>query len=123
MDSPRKQHIPFYLNRFDEEPGYFNLPLKVRHHWLPRLFHAGARHVFSGHLHYNCTATWLPGPGISESLELVTTSSTGAQLGSDAPGFRLISLDPHSARLRHRYFALSEAEALVADGRSICIDS
>ncbi|VEL42371.1 unnamed protein product, partial [Protopolystoma xenopodis] len=41
------QHIPFYLNRFDEEPGYFNLPLKVRHHWLPRLFHAGARHVFS----------------------------------------------------------------------------
>ncbi len=104
------QHIPPFIKSADEPDDYFNLARVTRMDLLQRYHKAGARFVFTGHLHYNGGGKWHH-PQSSEGdqpLEVVSSSSVGVQLGDDQPGLRLIRVSPTG--IKHKYFTLDQLE-------------
>ncbi|KAF8567205.1 hypothetical protein P879_07426 [Paragonimus westermani] len=79
------QHIPFFTQSFDEPDDYFNIPQTMRSSMMCKLYDAGVRHVFTGHLHKNSINTWVPPgkPDASDPLHLISSS---------ALRFRLVTL-------------------------------
>lgn len=112
------QHIPFFIDRPDEEDDYFNIPTKHRNSYLSALYDAGVRYVFTGHLHRNVCTTWIP-PNSElpdpEPLHLIASSSVSVQLGTDQPGIRLVYVSTESG-VRHVYYSLDQLEAMLDKG-------
>lgn len=94
------QHIPWFLQKADEEKDYFNIEIKERSRMLNKLYDNGVRYVFCGHYHRNAGGTY-------KDLELVVTSAVGAQLGDDKSGFRVVKVYPD--QIKHEYFAIEDA--------------
>lgn len=78
-------HHPFFINDPDEPEEYFNINPEVRKKYMSLFERYGADAVFAGHLHRNALAE-------SGNIKVITTSSSGKQLGSDHPGFRLVKV-------------------------------
>ncbi|KAJ1519312.1 hypothetical protein ONE63_004611 [Megalurothrips usitatus] len=77
------QHIPFFVENIEEPDQYFNLPKSIRKSLLDKLHAAGVTHAFCGHLHYNAHSVY-------KSLEIITTTAVGYQLGTDTHGMRVV---------------------------------
>ncbi|XP_034256067.1 serine/threonine-protein phosphatase CPPED1-like [Thrips palmi] len=91
------QHIPMFIKDVDEPDQYFNIPKNIRKPLLAKLESAGVTHIFCGHLHYNAY-------GLYKSMEIVTTSAIGYQLGKDTHGMRVVKVKGGS--LEHSYHSL-----------------
>lgn len=115
------QHIPMFIDDVDEPDQYFNIPKNIRKPLLEKLEAAGnfftcpssllclgqkttkcllilgVTHIFCGHLHYNAY-------GLYKSMEVVTTSAIGYQLGKDTHGMRVVKVKGGS--LEHSYHSL-----------------
>lgn len=93
------EHIPWFLERFDEDDEYFNIDKPVRLHWLKKFHEAGVTKIMCGHYHRNAG-------GWYNEMELVVTSAIGAQLGSDKSGARLVKV--LNSQVEHRYYSLGD---------------
>jgi predicted phosphodiesterase len=90
------QHIPYFLEKVDEQEQYFNIRSDARAAYL-RLFHDfGVRHIFAGHYHRNTESH-------DGDIDMVTTGAIGMPLGTSSSGFRIVMLD----RLDHRFVSLA----------------
>lgn len=99
------QHIPCFIKDADEPDEYFNLPTAVRKPLLEKLLAAGVTHIFCGHLHYNAYSTY-------KSVEIITTSAIGYQLGKDTHGMRIIKVK--KSGVEHSYHALENFPKTIA---------
>uniref|UniRef100_A0A8D8M709 Serine/threonine-protein phosphatase CPPED1 n=1 Tax=Cacopsylla melanoneura TaxID=428564 RepID=A0A8D8M709_9HEMI len=77
------QHIPWFVEEVDEEDEYFNVDKEERKRMLEKLYTAGVRHIYCGHLHKNTLATY-------KDMKLIITSAIGQQLGNDKSGYRVV---------------------------------
>lgn len=91
------QHIPMFISDAEEPDQYFNIPKNIRKPLLEKLQAAGVTHIFCGHLHYNAH-------GLYKSMEIVTTSAIGYQLGKDTHGMRIVKVK--NGMLDHSYHSL-----------------
>ncbi|KAA3676353.1 serine/threonine-protein phosphatase CPPED1 [Paragonimus westermani] len=112
------QHIPFFTNSFDEPDDYFNIPQTMRSSVMCKLYDAGVRHVFTGHLHKNSIHTWVPPgkPDASDPLHLISSSAVCVQLGCDQPGIRLVEVSTGNF-IQHDYWSLDQLEMLLVSGK------
>lgn len=101
------EHIPWFLEQFDEPDDYFNIRKEVRLEWLRRFQQAGVSKIMCGHYHRNAG-------GWYENMELVVTSAIGAQLGEDQSGVRLVKLTEDS--IEHQYYAMQDIPKRVEFG-------
>lgn len=100
--------------KFSIPLNYFHLPLDSRQRLVSLLSKHGVKMIFSGHHHVNKVVR-----DPSSGLEQVITSAIGLQLGTDHPGFRIVTVLPD--RLEHNYFTLDEMpEKLTASGLAAC---
>lgn len=112
------QHIPLFLSDPDEADDYFNLPRRIRLQFLSKLYAAGVRYLFTGHLHRNCEVKWAPDANLllADPLHLITTSSATVPLGDDPPGIRLVHVTA-TDRLEHAYWSLDDLETHLLQGK------
>ncbi|VDL99093.1 unnamed protein product [Schistocephalus solidus] len=103
------QHIPLFTEDPDEKDGYFNLPKENRLKLLHLYHDAGVRFIFSGHLHRNGGGLWAPSDG-SPTLEVISSSAVGVQLGSDSSGLRVVHVSAERG-LTHKYFSFDDLES------------
>ena len=87
-------HQPFFIKDINEEDAYVNLPLEKRKDYFRLFKENNTIAVIAGHHHDNAFANY-------DGIEMITTSSTGKQLGNLKPGFREIKVYPDS--IVHRY--------------------
>lgn len=87
-------HHPFFIKDPGEPEEYFNIKPDVRKKYLDLFAEHGVDAIFAGHLHKNASAE-------SGAVKMVTTSSSGKQLGKDKPGFRLVKVSGEG--FRHEY--------------------
>ena len=92
-------HHPLFLDRPDEDDGYFSIPRKRREVLLDVLKSHGVSAVFAGHLHKNAYGT-------DGDLQMVTTSAVGYPLGDDPSGFRIVKVIGN--RIEHEYFGFED---------------
>lgn len=93
------EHIPWFLDRFDEEDEYFNITKQVRLDWLRKFKAAGVTKIMCGHYHRNAG-------GWYENMELVVTSAIGAQFGDDKSGVRIVKVLEES--VEHKYYNIED---------------
>lgn len=93
------EHIPWFLEHFDEEDDYFNIKKAVRLKWLRKFNEAGVTKIMCGHYHRNAG-------GWYENMELVVTSAIGAQCGNDKSGIRIVKVLEES--IEHQYYAMQD---------------
>lgn len=93
------EHIPWFLEHFDEEDDYFNIKKGVRLEWLRKFKDAGVTKIMCGHYHRN-TGGWF------EGMELIVTSAIGAQLGQDKSGVRIVKILDNA--IEHQYYAIPD---------------
>ncbi|KAK1164895.1 serine/threonine-protein phosphatase CPPED1-like [Acipenser oxyrinchus oxyrinchus] len=91
------QHILIILSSTEEDSDYLNLEKTVRLQLLKRFHKAGVKAVFSGHYHRNAG-------GMHNGPDMVVTSATGCQLGTDPHGLRVVVV----TKVIHRYYSLDE---------------
>lgn len=92
-------HHPLFLTASDEKDGYFNIPQVTREKYL-RLFRKyGVRYVFAGHYHRNSF-------GKGSGIQMITTGPVGKPLGTDPPGFRIITVK--GKQVTHTYYDLNQ---------------
>ena len=91
------QHHSFFLEKADEPPQYFNIPLEPRRRYLDLLKAAGVRYVFAGHYHRNAF-------GRDGQLEMITNGPVGRPLGADPSGLRIVTIGDDA--LQHTYYGL-----------------
>lgn len=98
------EHIPWFLQNFDEEDDYFNIKKEVRLKWLNKFKSAGVTKIFCGHYHRNAG-------GWYDNMELVVTTAIGAQMGDNYSGVRVVKvLDD---LIEHKYFAMQDVPLQV----------
>lgn len=88
-------HHPFFITKYDEPEGYFNIGPETRNKYLELFREYNVTAVFAGHYHRN-------GYGKFGDMEMVTTSAIGEPLGDDPPGFRIIKVFDN--RVSHQYY-------------------
>ncbi|XP_054166517.1 serine/threonine-protein phosphatase CPPED1-like [Oppia nitens] len=93
------QHIPWFLEKADEDDNYFNVDKELRLKMLDKLYEAGVRYIFTGHYHRNAG-------GMYKDMELVVTSAIGAQLGTDRSGLRVVRV--YDKSIQHKYYAIED---------------
>lgn len=93
------QHIPFFTNHSEEDTIYSNIPKEQRLVILEKLWSAGVRYVFCGHLHKNAG-------GMYKDLEQVVTGPIGAPFGDDPSGFRVVQVG--ESGITHEYVTIRE---------------
>ncbi|NXM06914.1 CPPED phosphatase, partial [Tyrannus savana] len=93
------QHIPLFLEKPDEDHGYFNLEKSVREEIMEKFHKAGIKAVFAGHYHRNAGGSY-------KGVEMVVSSAIGCQLGEDTHGLRVVVVTEDE--LVHRYYSLNE---------------
>lgn len=89
------QHIPWFLNTYNEEKDYFNIEINERLEMLEKFHKAGVKKIFCGHYHRNAGGSY-------KSMEEVVTSAIGLQLGVDKSGVRLVRVTEND--IEHKYF-------------------
>ncbi|CAF1010811.1 unnamed protein product [Rotaria sp. Silwood1] len=89
------QHLPWFLNEYNEENEYFNIEINLRIKMLEKFHLAGVKKIFCGHYHRNAG-------GLFKSMEQVITSAIGLQLGNDKSGVRLVRVTEND--IEHQYF-------------------
>jgi len=92
------QHIPWFVEKSDEEKMYFNVEKELRMKKLEQFFLAGVRKIFCGHYHRNAG-------GFYKELEVIVTSAIGCQIGPDDHGMRVVKV--RKDRLEHTYHPLT----------------
>ncbi|CAK9300331.1 unnamed protein product [Gordionus sp. m RMFG-2023] len=107
------QHIPWFLFKSDEEmifydygetsQGSFNLKKELRFKMLELFKSYGVTKIFCGHYHRNA------GGFYQDTLEVVTTSAIGCQLGNDKSGFRLVKV--YSDQITHKYLSFDSFDS------------
>lgn len=98
------EHIPWFLEHYDEEDDYFNIKKQVRLIWLRKFKDAGVTKIMCGHYHRNAG-------GWFEDMELVVTSAIGAQCGNDKSGVRIVKVLDES--IEHQYYAMQDIPSKV----------
>lgn len=98
------EHIPWFLEHYDEEDDYFNIKKQVRLIWLRKFKDAGVTKIMCGHYHRNAG-------GWFEDMELVVTSAIGAQCGNDKSGVRIVKVLNES--IEHEYYAMQDIPCKV----------
>lgn len=78
-------HHPFFINDPDEPEEYFNIKPEVRQEYFSIFSKYGVNAIFAGHLHRNASSQ-------AGSIKMITTTSSGKQLGKDKPGFRVVKV-------------------------------
>jgi predicted phosphodiesterase len=101
-------HHPLCKKDVNEADDYFNIQLEPRQRLLKLLHAHGFKTVFCGHLHRNAYAR-------DGDLEIITTSSCCAPLGSDPRGFRVVTVHPD--RLEHHYVPVEPADSAAAPAK------
>jgi len=91
------QHIPWFVEKSDEEKFYFNVEKELRIKKLEQFHKAGVRKIFCGHYHRNAG-------GFYKDLEVVVTSAIGCQIGPDEHGMRVVKVREDA--LEHQYHPL-----------------
>eukprot|EP00092_Neocalanus_flemingeri_P034027 GFUD01037003.1.p1 GENE.GFUD01037003.1~~GFUD01037003.1.p1 ORF type:complete len:302 (+),score=62.53 GFUD01037003.1:108-1013(+) len=91
------QHIPWFVEKSDEEKIYFNVEKELRMKKLEQFHKAGVRKIFCGHYHRNAG-------GFYKDLEVVVTSAIGCQIGPDQHGMRVVKV--RKSGLEHDYHPL-----------------
>jgi len=91
------QHIPWFVDKADEEKFYFNVEKDLRMKKLEQFYKAGVRKIFCGHYHRNAG-------GFFKDLEVVVTSAIGCQIGPDEHGMRVVKVRRDA--LEHQYHPL-----------------
>lgn len=95
------QHIPLFVFDPNEVADpYFNIEPTQRKNLLDRFKKAGLKKIFCGHYHRNA------GGWYENSIEVVTTSAIGAQLGNDKHGYRVV--DVFEKEIKHEYISVSD---------------
>lgn len=95
------QHIPWFLNKPDEEKVYYNFPQPLRENMLNKFQKAGISKIFCGHYHKNAG-------GWYKDMELVVTSAIGLQQGNDKNGFRVVTVKEN--QIDHKYVELDNID-------------
>jgi 3',5'-cyclic AMP phosphodiesterase CpdA len=90
-------HHPIFVERADEEEGYFNLPSGKREELLDLLSGSGTVAYLSGHKHETLLNSY-------KGIQLVTGESTSRNFDERPLGFRLWNVNPDS--IRHRFVPL-----------------
>lgn len=93
------QHVPWFLDKYDEGIDYFNIEPVLRKKMLDKFYDAGVRKIFTGHYHRNAG-------GMYKDLEVVVTSAIGCQIGPDQHGMRIVQVSEN--KIEHEYFALDD---------------
>ncbi|KAL1463212.1 hypothetical protein WDU94_014987 [Cyamophila willieti] len=83
------QHIPWFVETMDEEERYDNVEKEERKRMVEKLYTAGVRHIFCGHLHKNILASY-------KDMKIIITSAIGQQLGNDRSGYRVVQVTEDS---------------------------
>jgi 3',5'-cyclic AMP phosphodiesterase CpdA len=89
-------HHPFFINNPEEPEEYFNIKPNIRKKYLALFNKYGVDAVFAGHLHRNAYAE-------AGKMKMITTSSSGKQLGEDPPGYRLVKVKGNT--FAHEYIS------------------
>ncbi|XP_003745368.1 serine/threonine-protein phosphatase CPPED1 [Galendromus occidentalis] len=94
------QHIPFFLESFDEAKQYFNLDNPFRLTMLDKFESAGVKAIFCGHYHRN-------GGGRYKGIEEVVTNAVGLSFGENEPsGLRVVNV--YQDRFEHKYYPVTD---------------
>lgn len=91
------QHVPWYTKTIDEPSRVYNLPLKLRSHFLDMYVQHGVKYIFAGHNHVNHIIVH------NNTIEMVTTAALTC---SDTPGYRIVQV-AHD-KVKHKFFKLNE---------------
>ncbi|XP_026676330.1 serine/threonine-protein phosphatase CPPED1-like [Diaphorina citri] len=83
------QHIPWFVQSLHEEEVYGNVGEGERVKMLEKLYAAGVRHIYCGHLHHNNEVLY-------KDMRLIVTTAIGKQLGQDKSGYRIVQVTPDS---------------------------
>lgn len=135
------QHIPFFINKLDDDDEYFNLPLKTRKPLLEKLLAAGKVifllvfsflnlaevlwNRFNSRVKYDyflfsfnegvtqvfCGHLHYNAYSTYKSLEIITTSAVGYPLGKDPPGMRIVKVK--GTGVDHIYQSLDDFPKVV----------
>ncbi|RWS15909.1 purple acid phosphatase-like protein [Dinothrombium tinctorium] len=98
------QHIPWFLQKADEENDYFNIEKDLRIKMLDKFEKAGVKAIFCGHYHQNAGGKY-------KDMEVVVTSAIGAQLGNEKSGFRIVKVLAN--KIEHTYYELDSVPKCV----------
>lgn len=99
------QHIPWFLQKPDEEKVYFNIEKEFRLQMLEKFNDAGVKVVFSGHQHQN-------DGGFYKGLEQVVTSAMGwQQRAADTPGIRIVKVKEEG--ITHQYYEMDDIPTTI----------
>jgi len=91
------QHIPWFVEKADEDKMYFNVERELRMKKLKQFYEAGVRNIFCGHYHRNAG-------GFYKDMEVIVTSAIGCQIGPDDHGMRVVKV--RKDKLEHQYHPL-----------------
>lgn len=78
-------HHPFFCESIDEEDSHVQIAKSKRHHYFDYFKSKGVDAVFAGHLHDNSAGEY-------EGIPMLTTTSSGYQLGSGPASIRVITI-------------------------------
>ena len=78
-------HHPFFCEDIDEDDTHVQIPKAKRHQYFDLFMENGVDAVFAGHLHDNRAAEY-------EGIPMLTTTSSGYQLGDAPASVRLITV-------------------------------
>jgi 3',5'-cyclic AMP phosphodiesterase CpdA len=78
-------HHPFFIENIDEEDSYFPIQQSKRRAYFDLFAEHGVDAVFAGHLHASAAGEY-------KGIPMLTTTSSGYQLGDERPSVRLITV-------------------------------
>ena len=78
-------HHPFFCENIDEEDSHVQITKSKRHQYFNYFKSKGVDAVFAGHLHDNSTGEY-------EGIPMLTTTSSGYQLGAGPASIRVITI-------------------------------
>ncbi|XP_041468404.1 serine/threonine-protein phosphatase CPPED1-like [Lytechinus variegatus] len=107
------QHIPWFLNKPDEEDEYFNIDLDIRMPMLDKFIAAGVNTIFCGHYHRNAGGSY-------KGMEEVVTSAMGCPLSQSPAGFEmgkqpsgLRVVKVHEKSISHQFYGMDDIPCTV----------
>lgn len=94
-------HYPLYINKPDEEEGYFNLPLEQRNLLLDAFVKNNVSAYLSGHSHTFISNTY-------KGIQLISGETTSKNFDERPLGFRLWKVSQNSAT--HQFIPLKNSK-------------
>ena len=78
-------HHPYFCENIDEEDTHVQIPKSKRYEYFNLFVEKGVDAVFAGHLHESAAGEY-------KGIPMLTTTSSGYQLGDESPSVRLITV-------------------------------